>query len=278
VGNLSIKKENQKLTAIPEFDTEDTEVLSIAGKVERGFLNGAFIGIINKEADMIDGMLVVTKSELFEASIVSVPADANAVRLYNEDLEILSVDKLRLSITQQPGKDDFKGYYQQICIALGLDKETKFESVLSAAKSLTKTKGEEDIKQAGELDMISIAEEKLYLKMYRSGQTEVLRIVEEKRKEYEELQKSNLANLYNQNNDKIITCLTVSGWEEIKKLGFESAKKIVDCLPERTFYAKMVKGEGIVQDLDWYRKNNPKALQDNPELYQSLLKAYKQNK
>jgi HK97 family phage prohead protease len=116
-----IRKENQRLTAVPEFDTEDTEVLSIAGKVERGFFNGASAGIIQKELQEIDGVPVVTKSELFEVSIVSVPADACAIRLYNGNLECLTIDNLKLSIKQQKqvGRD-FEGFYGQICIALGL--------------------------------------------------------------------------------------------------------------------------------------------------------------
>jgi HK97 family phage prohead protease len=115
-----IRKEDHGLTAIPEFDTEDTEVLVIAGKVERGFLNGASVGIIVKEAQEIDGVPVVTKSELFEASIVSVPADARAVRLYNENLESLTVDKLKLGIKRQKrDKSDFEGFYGQICAGLG---------------------------------------------------------------------------------------------------------------------------------------------------------------
>ena len=274
-----IKKENQRLTAIPEFDMEDTGTLSIAGKVERGFLNGASIGAIVKEAQEINGVLVVTKSELFEASIVSIPADACAVRLYNENLESLTVDALKPSIKQHSsGKSDFESSYGQICIGLGLDKDTQIKSVLSAIKKLVRLKGEYEIEQAGELDIITVGEEKLYLKMLRNGQTEVLNIIAEKRTEFEEQQKNKLIELYNQNSDKIISNLTIFGWNEVKKLGNESAKKIADCLPERIFLSKMIKNGNEVKDLDWYRKNNPKALRDNPALYQSLLKAYKNNK
>lgn len=118
---LDIHKDSQKLTAIPEFDTEDTEALHVSGKVERGFLKGASIGLIVYDMDMIDGVDVVTRSELFEASIVSVPADSGAVRLYNENRECLSIDKLKLSINnQKQQKMNYEDLYRQICEALGL--------------------------------------------------------------------------------------------------------------------------------------------------------------
>jgi hypothetical protein len=165
----------------------------------------------------------------------------------------------------------------------GVGKETRVESVLNTIKKLVQLKGESEIEQAGELDILTIEEEKLYLKMLRSGQTEVLKIVAEKRRAFEDQQKSKLADLYNQNSDKIITYLGpgssgVGVWHDVKKLGYETAKKIVDCLPERIFLSKMIKNGTETHDLEWYRKHNPKALWDNPELYQCLLNAYKSNK
>jgi hypothetical protein len=273
-----IKKDGLKLTAIPEFDTEDVAVLNIAGKVERGFLNGASIGIIVHEIQTVNNIDVVTKSELFEASIVSVPADAGAVRLYNENLKCLTIDELKLSIkNKKQDRIDFKDFYGQICYCLGLDRETKIERVLSAVEKLVRLKGESEIEEAGKLDIITIGEEKLYMKLLRNGQTEILRIIAEKRAEFEDRQRNKLIDLYNQNSDKILTNLTASGWDEVKKLGYESAKKIVDCFPERIFLSKMLKGGDEVHDLEWYRKNNPKELQNNPELYQSLLKEYRRN-
>lgn len=278
-----IKKEDHKLTAIPEFDMEDTEVLSIVGKVERGFLNGASVGIILKEAKEIDGVPVVTKSELFEASIVSVPADACAVRLYNENLETLTVDKLTLSIKQQKQvKDDFKDFYGQICIGLGLDKETEIESVLSAIK---KFKTESEIEEAFNMGALSVSEYNYYNRQLKRGDTSVLSIIAEKLQEHQHITTDGMTKLYNDNSEKIITHLGLECWAEIKHLvkhGFPFAriKTLVDNIPERVKLSEMVKrGDSAhsVHDLDWYRKNNPNELQKNPELYQCLLKEYKRN-
>lgn len=275
---IDLLKSATQLTATPEFDTEDDEAMRIAGKVERGFLNGASIGIIVHEIQFINGVDVVTKSELYEASIVSVPSDSGAVRLYNEKLECLTIDKLKLSIRKHKStENDFKDFYRQICEALGLDNETDIESVLDVIKKLTKAKGETEIEEAFNLDVLTVSEAKHYTKMYRSGQTDILKIIAEKRSVFEDTQNKALIDLYNKNSDKIITHLTIDGWNEVKKLGYESAKKIVDSFPERIFLSKMIKGGNEVQDLDWYRKHNPKALWDNPELYQTLLNNYKKN-
>jgi HK97 family phage prohead protease len=272
---INLQKNFTQLTANPEFDTDDPEALQIAGKVERGFLNAASIGIIVHEMDNINGVDIVTKSELFEASIVSVPADSGAVRLYNKKLECLSIDKLKLTLSK-PKEPDYKENYKKICEALQLDEETEIETVLATLKKITKTKGETEIEEALNLDILTVSEYRLYLNQLQKGQTSVLSIIEEKKQDFKKTQNTQFLNLYTENSDKIITYLGVEGWAEIKHLGFTRVKKIVEALPERKYFSNMVKNTVAVYDLDWYRKHNPKALRDNPELYQNLLTSYNQ--
>ena len=172
---------------------------------------------------------------------------------------------------------NYEDCYRQICEALGLEAETDIAKVLETVKNLTRTGNESQIEEALNLDVLTVSEAKYYTKMLRNGQTDVLHIIAEKRADFENKKSKALIELYNQNNDKIISHLTVDGWNEVKKLGYESAKKIVDCFPERMFLSKMAKNGNEIQDLDWYRKHNPKALRDNPELYQTLLNHYKKN-
>lgn len=83
-----LQKENGQLKGVPKFDTEDTDTQKIAGKVERGIIKGCSMGIIFNPNDlkMIDGKLTLTKCELLECSIVAVPSNANAIRLYTEEI------------------------------------------------------------------------------------------------------------------------------------------------------------------------------------------------
>lgn len=92
-----IQKSEGKLTATAEFDTDDEDSAKIAGKVDRGFLNASSMGIgfIIREMQTIDGESVVTKCELYEASIVAVPSNASAVRLYNDKGEQIKEEEVK---------------------------------------------------------------------------------------------------------------------------------------------------------------------------------------
>ncbi len=97
----NLRIEDGRLLADAEFDTTDADVKTIAEKVERGFLRGCSIGILVHEAREIEGNQIITRSELLEASVVSVPADPGAVVLYDNNHTQLTVEQLtKLCITQ----------------------------------------------------------------------------------------------------------------------------------------------------------------------------------
>lgn len=91
------KAENDKLAADPVFDLDDPVGKEVARKVDKNFLRAASIGIIPLKLEYIDDEFVMTECELVEASIVSIPADSGAVRLYNEKLEELSFEDVKLN-------------------------------------------------------------------------------------------------------------------------------------------------------------------------------------
>ncbi|WP_165026805.1 HK97 family phage prohead protease [Dysgonomonas sp. ZJ279] len=89
--------EDDKLRGTPDFDTDDELGAKIAGKVERGYIKGCSLGLRVIELQHIDGEFIATKSELIEVSIVAIPSDAGAVRLFNDRREILTLDQVKLS-------------------------------------------------------------------------------------------------------------------------------------------------------------------------------------
>jgi HK97 family phage prohead protease len=100
-NNLSVT--DAIMSAEPEFDEADPEALKVKGKVDRGYLKGASIGIVINamEFKMHNGQMVqcATDWELLEASIVSVPSNANCLRLYNTNGEQLeSKEQIQLSL------------------------------------------------------------------------------------------------------------------------------------------------------------------------------------
>lgn len=90
-------KENNQLKAEPVFDKDDVDGKEVARKVDNNFLRCASIGIIPLKLEYIEDEFVMTECELVEASIVSIPSDAGAVRLYNEKLEELSFDQVKIN-------------------------------------------------------------------------------------------------------------------------------------------------------------------------------------
>ena len=91
------KKENNLLEADPVFDKEDPIGKEIARKVDNNFLRCASIGIIPLKLEYINDEYVMTECELVEASIVSIPSDAGAVRLYDTEMQELSFDQVKVN-------------------------------------------------------------------------------------------------------------------------------------------------------------------------------------
>ena len=78
--------EDGQLTATPVFDLEDTFAAEIARKAFAGFIKGCSMGIMIKAMSTDEnGVNVATKSVLLEASIVSIPADENALVVYEDE-------------------------------------------------------------------------------------------------------------------------------------------------------------------------------------------------
>lgn len=90
--NIAI--ESNKLVADPVFDDGDEQGANIKRKFENDFLRAASMGITIKDMAEVDGVWVITKSELLEASIVSVPSDAGAIVFYDDNRKVLSIDQV----------------------------------------------------------------------------------------------------------------------------------------------------------------------------------------
>lgn len=73
------------LQAEPVFDLNDPFAAEIARKVEEGFIKGCSMGLMIKDIVRTDGADVATQSLLLEASIVSIPADENALVIYADE-------------------------------------------------------------------------------------------------------------------------------------------------------------------------------------------------
>ena len=126
-------KEDGKLIAEIEFDTEDEFAKQIAGKVERGYIRMASIYADIKASSssaehILEGQIyeTVTACKLVEISIVDIGGNDNALKL-SKDGKPFQLNKLKTEYTMN---------LKTIALALGMSESTKDEDVLKEVQSL----------------------------------------------------------------------------------------------------------------------------------------------
>lgn len=156
----NLRVDGKQLLSDPVFDTEDDFSKKIAGKVERGFLKGASMGIYIEAAELqplpgIGLVPVVTDWELLESSVVAVPSNQMSLRLYSKNGELLSSpDSIKLSIDSLINKNKPENQMEKILLtaeaatALNLSKEPEATALNAAIMVLaaSKAKAENDLK------------------------------------------------------------------------------------------------------------------------------------
>lgn len=101
----NIRKEEGRLLADAEFDTDDELALKLQKKVEKGFLKGVSMGLqiqklgIETPEDGGEDVPVVLKSLLLESSLCAIPSNRNSLKLYDADGQELTEDELKLSLS-----------------------------------------------------------------------------------------------------------------------------------------------------------------------------------
>lgn len=107
----NIRIEGNLLLADDEFDMDDEDTAKIAGKVKRGFIKACSMGFLFLQENLekaVDGLFDLVQSELYEASLVTIPGNANAVRLYAAPGKLMSDDQIRLCLTAVKESPDTK--------------------------------------------------------------------------------------------------------------------------------------------------------------------------
>lgn len=267
--------ENGRLLATPVFDKSDEKGAETARKVSEGFLRGASIGIYPINVEQIGEEYVLTEWELVEASITPIPSDAGAIRLYDEKRETITFEQLKLNMEttkeNTPTSPNFREMYRDVCDALGLNPYEEKEIVLNCIETLMKPKLNFTMEKAIEIGAIRKSEEDFFTALSHTSQSDTIDMLEARITECQEDERLQLGKLFRDNEMTISTSIGVRGWREVSKLGLESAQIIVSELPEYRSLSSMVKRSVKGPNgLDWYRKNNPQALREDPELFRRL--------
>jgi hypothetical protein len=99
---VNLRIEGSQLLADAEFDEQDPQAALISGKVKRGFLKGASLGMlpIGNTPFVVnaDGIADLVASEAIEASIVAIPSNKVAVKLYAKEGIEMNANEIKLSL------------------------------------------------------------------------------------------------------------------------------------------------------------------------------------
>lgn len=130
----NIRKEDDKLLADAVFDDTTPIGKQVKSQVEKGFLRAASIGIEIVERKTIKGVDTVTKCILNEISIVDVPANENALKLYRRN----GRDVLRLV-------ENVTDLRSAIIDVLGLESDVTDSEILAEIRALKNAPDDETI-------------------------------------------------------------------------------------------------------------------------------------
>ena len=131
----NFKKDNNELSAEPEWDTEDTDVVKIVNKIEKGFIDGISVGLSIDDYEVSDDDVIdITESTLLEASIATIPA--------NKDARIRNKNNLILTFSYK-GEKDMTEIVKELKASVQHNNETKAIKERIAEKEEVKEKKEE---------------------------------------------------------------------------------------------------------------------------------------
>ncbi|MCX8018928.1 MAG: HK97 family phage prohead protease [Chitinophagaceae bacterium] len=257
----NLRIEGSKLIADADFDMNDPEAAKIAAKVENGYLKGCSIGMIINDVHYVnDGngnrYLVVSDWELLEASIVAIPSNAAAIKLYNKEMKEMKVeDMMQLAAQHQNSFSD----NTKKCM---MKKQITLTATMLALLLLDETATEQEICNAIER-----------LNKERNDALNELSVLKEQRAEALAAEAVKHGK---------ITELGKATLKEMAVKDYEAAKKFVAQLSSRQPLSASIARTQAGNREDWdfgkWRKEDPEGLEkmrlQEPERYEQLRTDY----
>lgn len=142
---INIRKDGVELIAEAQFDTDTELGKEKAGQVERGYLKGVSIGICDLQVEFgaagFEDMVVVTKCKLYEASLTPIPANSEALRLYNKDGQLMTKDEISVLLSKNNQNQNTMKQLAVLVALLSLKPDATEDQVVDSVRDLVnKTK------------------------------------------------------------------------------------------------------------------------------------------
>lgn len=267
----NITKEGDKLTAEAVFDDGTELGAKVRHQVESGFLRSASIGIENCKCETINGVQAIVECDLIENSIVDVPANENAVKLFKKGWKpVKTLSELKKNDTAG-ADDDNTALRTRIIDVLGLSETVTDKDIIEHIKTLLNepTSVEKEVEEAINNGLISANDRKSFMAMAK-GNIKAFRGYCKGRKE---AQKAEIERLLDQNQNKVMPMERGTFRHIGERLGAEVLRGVLDSMinPVRLSQAISLPEDKSRWTLEMYRKFAPEELRDNPTLYKRLV-------
>lgn len=262
---VNVRIEGSQILADAEFDTEDERANKIKGKVERGYLKGTSLGLNFRFSDMLlqaDNTYLLVACEIVEASIVAIPSNKSALKLYC-DGQLLDAEAINLSFSQiknvaNQNQNNMNKIMLSVAalMVLGFKENGIAEAELNAA--ITKL-GDEKAEALRQLEAERQAKAQLQNQLNAENDAKAVALVDYAIKEGR------------------ITADKKEHFLSLAKANLEQAKEIIEAIPAKASLGAQVGNQGApeVKTMDDFEKLPMEAKlafkAEHPEAYKKLF-------
>lgn len=266
----NIRKEGARLLADAVFDDGTELGAKVKHQVETGFLRTASVGLENIRYEEINGVKTIVECDLYEISIVDVPANENAVKLYANGRKPVTL----LSQLTTPKNDKNKDSHTlrvRIIDVLGLADIATDNEIVAAVKELLKepSNAENEVGKAIESGLISNNDRESFSAMAKADIKAFRAYCSGRRNAH----KSEIETLFRQNRDKVHPMEETVFRRVGERMGVDVLREILSVMhgPVRLRHWISKPNDKSKWTLDDYRKYAPEDLRENPALYKRLV-------
>ena len=153
----NIRMENGQWLADAVLDTEDPDVAELAGKVERGMIRACSMGVIVHEVEELGGAMIATKWEAYECSLVDVPSNGSALRLYSPEGDEIEFSDFQSTILLTMNDKVNAALLLALAAAVGLSGATATEDAVTERVKALKQERDDLAKQLGDIQKARVA-------------------------------------------------------------------------------------------------------------------------
>ena len=259
----NVRKEEKKLLADAVFDDTTPLGAQVKNQVEKGFLRSASGNFKIIEEKTINGVETVTKCELLEVSIVDIPGNNNALKLYRKG----GYSYLRLVST-----DEVEDLRASIIDLLGLDKEVSDNEILAEIQALLNAPDEasNQVEEAIKNGLVERGSRGEFLTMARLAPKAFNLFVDGEARKREKAISLAVEEAFN---NRRIEYNKKGFYERIaQKIGTEDFAQLMALTPKAPKIMELIdKNKRLGWTLADYRHYAPEELRNNPKLYQQLI-------